>query len=573
MEASNKLSQIHNQIISRYSEPVKITEGVYHRVDKEVKQLTSYMLSEYTNDNTAAQDEQAIKSPFMNQFTQVRNFEYTTTAIKRKHIEGYSIDEDYVFSMIVEKEVQEEFDNLVISNFLKDLIEGEIDYGTALVMVTDCDNEIGYKLEVPDFSTAYVDPFNIDGGAKMFPHELDFMELEAKRGVWNDESIDALIEFAESEEDQTVEVHHIEGLFKECDITGYPDDDTSYAYYEIYMGIAGDEKFYLDHNKLDQKRVYAFNREDRKGNKAGQGMGALEEVKPEQIWINDIAISMQESIQLSSKVGVKTNKQGLPTVFDVENGFHVELEEGEYYDSFTYQMPQVNYMAYMNLYIDNLRKKTSMHEGITGEEQKAGTPYAGQALQTKQAASRPNYLREKYGQQVIWILNNLILPRMVKRINKDHVLNAAYSPRERAIIDQAIVNRGLIDHMLNGFLLPEELLAKKAELEARQAKKGDRRSVHVPQGYITMDKINTKMRWHITSDTDDVQTKINNLVSQMSSLDPQDPARMMMMNEVMELSGQSPAQFRPQSSTGTPQLPGGSNLENQLDSVTPEAQN
>ena len=568
MKASNELKNLYDSIYDAYTQEVNI-EGYKFKASDRVKQLVKYSNAMYVN-----QGNDGNVQPYFDVLAQVVDSETTATYIKRKHIEAYAVNEGYVFSSVIEAELQEEFDRLVFENFLKDFREAKSRFGVAFVVDTEDDSELGYKLEVKDVSNAVFDAMDIEQGGKLFPHFMNFMELDSKAGVWNTDSIEELKLLAEKNKEGRVQVAHIECICKESQILENGDDD--YGLYEIYVGVSDGSLFYLDHNKLEKKRIYTFSREKRIGNEGGLPIGAMEEGLTEQIWINDIAISMHEAIALGSKQFVKTNKDNLPAVLNMENGTHIYLEPNEYYETTSFDMPNFDHTRYIHLYLENLRRKTGMHQAITGEEQKAGTPYAGQALQSRQASSGYNYRRERDGQDIIWIINNLILPRLVKRIQKEHTLNASYSPRMLNKIDDAVVTKKLekyfVDNLFDVALNPELLEQKQGEFMAEQKAKGDRRSGFVPKDYITMDKIEKDIRFRITSDQDDTQGRINSMVAQMSSLAPDDPLRQIYMDEVRELSGQSPAQFGGDTPTGKMKAQKETNLQKDIETVTPEAQ-
>ena len=574
MEINTNLNKVINSIYEKYEKPVEQIGNLSYRMDKEIQQEVSYMMSEYTGEYEGDLQWRMFLN-IVNQFVDV---ELRATAIKMKAIEVMATDEDYVFSMIVEKELKEEFDNLNMANLIRDWQKQKRVHGNGIFTVNSDEKEY---LEVPDISIMILDPRDLDGGRKLQPYTLRFDELEEKRGAWDDESIDELIFLAEKVDDQEVMIEDIEGLIKPSLIGKELEDGEkdTYQLYRLVVGVSGEKRFLLDSYPLDEKQTFVFWRERRPANYGGKGIGIVREVVNEQIAINESVIARQEAEAITSKVGVRTNKRDLPGVLQLNNGFVIDIDtdKNEFYDPVTFDAPQVNFQNTIDAIFQNAQRKVSVFEANSGEELKAGATFAGTALQNANASSYFDYLRGIDADDLVFVIEEIIMKRMAERISKEHKLNASYSPKQLAIIDEYFINEKyndwLFDNFMNGQVPdPFEAEEKLEKFNQEQRKKGSRRSVYVPAGVFTLDNIKKKTRTIISNEQDDVQERINTLLATMNQMSPEDPARLAMQQEVMELSGTSPINYLSQSASGDVKQAQVNPTQEKIQSFQPEGQ-
>jgi hypothetical protein len=86
-----------------------------------------------------------------------------------------------------------------------------------------------------------------------------------------------------------------------------------------------------------------------------------------------------------------------------------------------------------------MQRDQSAFPGVTGEEEKAGTSFASEALHAAQGGSIFNKRRDQDGYFINdKILKLWVLPFLVKGINAEHELHASYSGAELDKLDEAI---------------------------------------------------------------------------------------------------------------------------------------
>jgi hypothetical protein len=153
------------------------------------------------------------------------------------------------------------------------------------------------------------------------------------------------------------------------------------------------------------------------------------------------------------------------------------------------------------------------------------------------------------------VIIDWVLPFVIKQINKDHTLTASYSPAELRLIDQAITDlhadakvKGII--FSPDFMKPETPVPSPLDMQmfrdqkqAELNKDGNKRTLFIPEDFITMEKIEQKVRFDITDEMMDDQRRLNALAGALAQLAPEDPQRAPIIQEMMEVSGISSASF------------------------------
>jgi hypothetical protein len=246
-------------------------------------------------------------------------------------------------------------------------------------------------------------------------------------------------------------------------------------------------------------------------------------------------------------VVLKSNKKDLPSGAELLDGEVVQLDNGEYLESLQL-MPSAlpEFQSQIDNWFVNLQRDQSAYPGVTGEEPKASTPF--QSLQASQTGSIFNKRRDQDGFFILEVLLDWVLPFVIKQINKDHLLTAAYSNSELEQLDQAIVedhsNNAARESILSGkVMLPEHKAALALDKQMELQKNGAKRTLYIPKGFITLAKVKQKVRFDITDEMHDNQRELNSLATTLQSMAPTDPGRTAIIQQMMEISGSSPASY------------------------------
>lgn len=529
------IKDITNAISLFENGTVIISDNIRHSARQTIRQITHYILSEYMNGNI---DEQGRRKGFRNIGNAIVDIEWRATNIDRKNIVPRATDDDHVFAMVVREELRNWMKENNFGEIIDNIRRKEIEYGSVIVKKTVNDGVL--KIEELDFENVIFDALDLDEGVKIETSYLSPYQLNKKRGIWEniDEAIESADKNREDDNDSTdnrVKVLDIQGYFPAV----YFDEEADEGVYKLYNVILTEsdgEYLYHWHDEVESNyKVHSR----KSAPQRALGLGVWEELFEEQIGINEAVIQEKIAQDYAGRVIPRTNKQDLPgNASDFEDGQIIFLDDGEYFDTVVLNpgnMPE--YQRQMDNWFLNAQRRTSTYNAISGEEQKSGTPFAAQALQSAQGGSIFDKRRDRFGFFLREIIIDWVLPFIVKKINAEHELTAAYSPKELEMIDSAMGRKKEMEMVLNGELVtPEKQNQISDVLNKKNILAGKQRTLKIPKGYITMDKIKKKIVIDITGEMGDEQKKINSITAVLQTLAPDDPKRMDLITELMELS-------------------------------------
>lgn len=547
--------------ISQYENgTITISDDIEFSMRQTVKQITHYILSRYMS---TQKDEQGRRKPFRNIGNAIVDLEWRAKNIDRKSIEAHATDGDYLFSLIVNKELQQW---MKVNNFgatIDAYQRKKSEYGSVMLKKTETADKL--IIEPVQWENTAVDTRDIACGPKIERGYMTPLALRKKKDVWTETegeelAIEAAIRAAKknkgTKDENRIEVLDIEC---ECESTLFdesPDEENDYiGLYNVIVAVVGKKKFLLYKTELDESRFKHDRRKEVEGRDFG--MGVWEECFEPQIWTNESVISEKNAMDVGGKVILKTNKKGLPSALSLMDGEVIELEADEYLDSVSLMpsaMPE--FQNVIDNWFTNMQRDQSAFAAMTGEESKAGTPFASDALHAAQAGSIFNKRRDQDAFFLLEVIMEWVLPFVVKQINKEHTLTASYSSKELQLIDEAIreMHKNTVsrDAMLSSDMLtpgmpfgttPEDRMAIESVVQSQLDKQGNKRTLKVPKGFITIEKIQKKVRFDITDEMMDDQRRLNALAAALGQLPPGDPQRSALVQEMMEISGISGATF------------------------------
>lgn len=525
---------------------ITVVDGIEFNMPYMVKNITYYILSRYMDGQT---DQLKRRKPFRNIGNAIVDIEFRAKNIDRKAIEATATDGDYVFSLIVNKELQQWMRDNKFGKFIDDYQRKKSEYGSVLLKKTEANGEL--IIDVVKWNNVAVNPRDITGGIKVEKSEMSPLELRKRSDVWDETVIETVI--AEHKKakhpNKDIEIWDIEGEFPKTYFDKYADAKTSETVLaNVIIANVNKKKHRLYYTELDESRFKHFKRKEVENRDFG--IGVWEEVMEPQIWTNDAVIAEKFAMDMGGKVILKTNKKtDIPSAASLLDGEIIELRDNEYLESMSLMpaaLPQ--FQNVVDSWFVNTQRDQSTFNALTGEEAKAGTPFAAQALQAAQGGSIFNKRRDADGFDIEEVLVDWVVPHIVKKINKAHKLTASYSPKELRIIDRAIriemKNNGIQDLIKsdNEDITPEMVSGLDGQIEEVLAERPER-SIEIPAGYVTADKVKKKVRFNLTDEMEDSQRKLNALAVALQNLPANDPQRSVLVNEMMELGGISPVTF------------------------------
>ena len=538
---------------------ITISGDIEFSMHQTVRQITHYILSRYMG---GQKDELGRRLPFRNIGNAIVDIEWRAKNIDRKSIEYHETDGDFIFSLVVNKELQQWMKTNNFGKVIDDYQRKKSEYGSVVMKKTETRKEL--IIEPTKWECTTVDPRDIAGGPKVEKNYLSPLDLKKKANVWTEttdgeSSIDLAIKATQKgrqkDYENRIEVLDIEAEFDDGMFEDEAEEYGTFSLYSVIIAVVSNKKYLLYKDKLSESR---FKHDARKAVEGrDMGLGVWEEVFEPQIWTNEAVISEKFAMDLAGKVIIKTNKKNLPlTASSLKDGEMIDLDTGEFFEA-AQLMPNAlpNFQQQIDAWFINTQRDQSAFPGVTGEQGKAGQPFASLSLEAAQGGSIFNKRRDQDGYFISEMIVDWVMPFVVKRINAEHKLTASYSVAELKLLDEAIksdhANRSVKDMMLSpdfvklGTPIPTEahkqVLAD--QMQAHLDKTGSKRTLFIPKGWITMEKISTKGRFDITDEMMDDQRRLNALATTLQALPPDDPARVGIIQEMMEISGASPASF------------------------------
>ena len=558
----NKFFSVIDDHVSHYEEgTITISEDIEFSMRKTVRTITHYILSRYMNGVDNKDPNTGQRRPFRNIGNAIVDLEWRAKNIDRKSIEGHATDGDHIFTLLVNKELQLWMKNNNFGKTIDDYQRKKSEYGSALLKKTETSDEL--LIEPVKWEHTVVDPRDISGGPKIEKNYLTVLDLKKKKDVWEGDQIDLAIEQARKSKgknkDNRIEVLDIEGEFEKCDLYETEQDaeeDDTIGLYNVIVANVDQKKFVLYKTELTESRYKHDKRKEVEG--CDFGMGVWQEVFEPQIWTNEAVIGEKEAMDIGGKVVITTNKKDVPSGMTIMNGEIIELEADEYFKPVSLS-PQTfpEYQNQIDNWFANMQRDQSAYPGITGEEPKASTPAASLQLQAAQGASIFNKRRDQDGYFLMEIVVEWVLPFVVKKINKEHKLTASYSPGELKLLDEAIKNfhdfHGSKEAILSDKLVtPDMQQGFRALVDQMHQPHGDSRTLTIPKSFITLDRIKQKVRFDITDEMKDDQRELNGLATALGAMAPTDPGRAAIIEQMLEITGNSAASFPVASAPSTP---------------------
>src|SRR5450631_558196 len=407
-------AEIDNHLKKYEHGTITISEDIEFSMRHTVRQITHYIMSKYMGGQN---DEQGRRKPFRNIGNAIVDLEWRAKNIDRKSIEAEETDGDYIFSLIVNEEVQQW---MKVNNFGKtidDYQRKKSEYGSVLLKKTETASEL--TIEPVKWEHTAVDPRDITNGTKIEKNYLSPLELKAKKGVWTEQTAG----------ENRIEVLDIEGQFEKCvlyETAEGADEDDTIGLYNVIVAVVKNKKYCLYKTALTESRFKHFKRKEIEG--CDFGVGVWQEIFEPQIWTNEAVIAEKVAMDLAGKVVLKTNKKDLPSGAALLDGEVVELNDGQFLESLQL-MPSAlpEFQNQVDNWFANMQRDQSAYPGVTGEEPKASTPFQSLVLQASQSGSIFNKRRDQDGYDILEVLIDWVITFVIKEINKGHKLTASYS--------------------------------------------------------------------------------------------------------------------------------------------------
>ena len=537
----------------------KIT-GLYRSQYEVVKMCEYYSDSRYLGSNYGNSDALDRPVPFYNIVNYRVALAKTATDLDIKDIQIVSDNPKYqVHSMLLNREAYEWMKKAGFALTLNEMGLTRPKYGGYLIKKTEEKGEL--NIDVVRWTNVWTDQNDVLSGPIVECHHMSPVELKRKDDVWEN-VIDVLKAHKSLKPDDrpaTIDVYEVTGEFPVAiykDAAGLEateDDKFIYSLQHYFVADMDGKKYKLYCEELKGKITDTYEYLSWEENGYGLGRGVIEDSEEAQVWTNDAVINEARAMSLAGRVGIKTNSKKLGnTVLEHDHGKIYELGPNEDMNAFSLAPAALGqYQNQIEKWRSQADNVTSSFNSITGEQPPSGTPYSQTAL-LNQVATKPfDYKREEWGIHLTKIFEKWVIPHLIKKIKKEHILVSEFTDEELEVIDESFANKHVnkdIKAMMGAGKMVDPLQQQEmTEGYKKHIKKlGKKRFIKVPDNYF--DDIDAKVTVITTGEQKNKAVILSSLSQLMrdviASFNPTtgefgvlaDPVLSKIFNQILELS-------------------------------------
>lgn len=465
---------------------VQITEGLTFNAHQTIKKVIYYSESKY---ESGQKDRRGKLKPFFNIVNFRVNVATRATDLDTKDIQIVADEPQFMpMSFLLQKEVYNWMKDVNFAKTLNEMGQTRAKFGGVLVkkcMEQEEGEEEELELEVVDWRNVIVDPSNPDDMV-IEKHYLTENELAEKEGVW--EGVREAIDVVRKSAEKKLEVFEVTA---ELPGSYAPEGGDDYTYriqkFFLYNKTKSGKAVILYHEFLDEF-PYKYLAWEKINGRLGRGI--VEDGFEAQQWTNDAVIKEKEAMELGSKVIFKSTDPSIQNniLSEVENGQIIKIAPNTdlaIANTITNNLPE--FRALIQSWDSQLEKTTSTFNAVTGETMPSGTAYRTTAILNQEATSMFDYRREEMGIFLVEIFTDWIIPYLLKKFNKAHILAAEFTPEELKAIDDSFANYDatmkMKESILSGNPVYAEDYAKLVqETKDLLMKSKDKRFLDIPKG-------------------------------------------------------------------------------------------
>ena len=453
----------------------------------------------------------------------IQNF--TITADDPKH---------QVHSMLLNREAFEWMKTSGFALTLNQMGLARPKYGGYLLKKTEKEGEL--KIDVVRWTSVYTDQNDILGGPIVEEHHLSPVEINKKKDVWENtkEVLQVYKKIKSGDTSASIEVYEVTGEFPKSifkDALGEEatdEEEYEYSLQRYFIAELDEMKFLMYGEELTgtMEDYYAYlSWED---NGYGLGRGVIEDSEEAQVWTNDAVINESIAMALAGRVGVKTNSKKLGSnILEHDHGKIYEIEDGK--DISSFQLAPAALGQYANI-IERWKRQAdnvaNSYDAATGEQPPSGTPLGTTQLLNAVATKPFDYKREEWGIHLTMIFDKWVLPYLMKKVQREHILVSEFDDTELEMIDESFsafnnnedMINAIVDALQNDTALPtqQDSLDNQAMWKKNIKKSGKKRYIEVPNDYFK--GVEAKLTVNITGEQKNKSAILQSLSAIMASV-------------------------------------------------------
>jgi hypothetical protein len=402
-----------------------------------------------------------------------------------------------VHSMLLNREAYEWMKEAEFSKTLNQMGQTRPKYGGYLVKKTEAKGKL--NIDVVRWTNVFTDQNNILSGPIVEVHHMSPVEIMKKKDSWENviDVLKAHKNIKTEDRPSTIDVYEVVGefrkmLFKDAqNAADNKEDDYEYSLQRYFIVDLDSKKYLMYSEELSGELTDYYEYLSWEENGFGLGRGVIEDSEEAQVWTNDAVINESIAMALAGRVGVKTNSKKLgQNVLEHDHGKIYELGQNEDINSFNLSPSALgqyqNIIERWRMQADNV---TSSFNAVTGEQPPSGTPYSQTAL-LNQVATKPfDYKREEWGIHLTKLFDKWVIPFLIKKIKKEHILVSEFTDIELDAIDESFAayesNKEIIKEVLKGNIVSPLQQEQMMDGYKKHIKKqGKKRYIEIPDNYF-----------------------------------------------------------------------------------------
>ena len=289
-------------------------------------------------------------------------------------------------------------------------------------------------------------------------HYLSKNELHEKKGVW--ENIDTLLEKAEETNNEIWEY------------TGFVEDEDGEQVYKHIIGQGYDHD-YIELWSEDIKKKDCPYQNFRLGRYNGRflGIGVVERLFKLQERANELVNQNAETTKIASLLLFKSANMDM-TGNVLEQALNGQIVGDESFQQVGIQNTGLNqFIQELQLISQQADRLCMTPDIIQGEKTPSGTTFRGMAVTNAAAENAFTIFRQNLGEKISYILMTYIFPDVIKKWNKESIVEIAQDDEDVELYYDILANREVKEKMLRGETIDVNSLEEAKNLIAENTKK------------------------------------------------------------------------------------------------------
>lgn len=421
---------------------VQVTDGLEFNQYQTIRRIEFYTSSRYLTGFQNRDSRGRIK-PFYNIINYRVNIATRATDLDTKDIQIVADQPKFTpISFLLQKEVYNWMKDSNFAKTLNDIGFTRAKYGGVLVKKCVEYNEEAkedeLEIEVVDWRNVITDPIDPDDFV-IEKHYMSPEELSEKIDVWD--NVEEAIDIANKSTDNMVTVYEMTGSFPE---NVYDGEGSEYVYktQKFFILKSGKAKHSILYHEFLEDNPYMYLAWEKVPGR-GLGRGIVEDGFEAQMWTNDAIVREKEAMELGSKIIFKTTDPDIQNnvLSEVENGQVIKLKQGNDFsiaNTITNALPEFH--KQVDSWNSQYERSSSTYGAISGETMPSNTPYRSVAILNQEATSMFDYRREEMGIWLTEMFTDWIIPYLIDKLSKGHILRAEFTAEELKAIDDSYAN-------------------------------------------------------------------------------------------------------------------------------------